>query len=267
MDAPDLETSLDDTAGVLDGILHSHRPEIRVEDVGTVSFVGQGIVRVTGLRGVKSEELIAFTDGLLGMAFNLDEKETGVILLDESTVLFAGSEARRTGRVMDIPVGDALLGRVLDAKGRPLDGGEPIGVDQRRPVEQPAPSIMDRAPVTVPLQTGIKVVDALIPIGRGQRELILGDRQTGKTAIALDTVINQKDRQVICIYCAVGKRGSSVAKVIADLRAHGAMDYCIVVVATEENPPGLQFIAPMRQRPSASISCSRATMCLWFSMT
>jgi F-type H+-transporting ATPase subunit alpha len=127
MDAPDLETSLDDTAGVLDGILHSHRPEIRVEDVGTVSFVGQGIVRVTGLRGVKSEELIAFTDDLLGMAFNLDEKETGVILLDESTALFAGSEARRTGRVMDIPVGEALLGRVLDAKGRPLDGGEPIG--------------------------------------------------------------------------------------------------------------------------------------------
>jgi F-type H+-transporting ATPase subunit alpha len=244
VDAPGLETSLNDTAGVLDGILHSHRPEIRVDDVGTVSFVGQGIVRVTGLRGVKSEELVAFTDDLLGMAFNLDEKETGVILLDESTALSAGSDARRTGRVMDIPVGEALLGRIVDAKGRPLDGGEPIGATRRRPVEQPAPSIMDRAPVTVPLQTGIKVVDALIPIGRGQRELILGDRQTGKTAIALDTVINQKDKQVICIYCAVGKRGSAVAKVIADLRAHGAMDYSIVVVATEETPPGLQFVAP-----------------------
>jgi F-type H+-transporting ATPase subunit alpha len=126
MDAPDLKTSLDDTAGVMDGILHSHRPEIRVDDVGTVSFVGQGIVRVTGLRGVQSEELIGFSDDLLGMAFNLDEKETGVILMDESTALLAGSEARRTGRVMDIPVGEALLGRVLDAKGRPLDGGEPI---------------------------------------------------------------------------------------------------------------------------------------------
>jgi F-type H+-transporting ATPase subunit alpha len=194
MDAPDLKTSLQDTAGVMDGILHSHRPEIRVDDVGTVSFVGQGIVRVTGLRGVQSEELIGFSDDLLGMAFNLDEKETGVILMDESTALLAGSEARRTGRVMDIPVGEALLGRVLDAKGRPLDGGEPIDASERRPVEQPAPSIMDRAPVTVPLQTGLKVVDALIPIGRGQRELILGDRQTGKTAIALDTVINQKDK-------------------------------------------------------------------------
>lgn len=178
------------------------------------------------------------------MAFNLDEKETGVILLDESTDLFAGSEAQRTGRVMDVPVGEELLGRVLDAKGRPLDGREPIHMTQRRPVEQPAPSIMDRAPVTVPLQTGLKVVDALIPIGRGQRELILGDRQTGKTALALDTLINQKDKDVICIYCAVGKRGSSVAKVIADLRDRQAMDYCIVVVATDENPPGLQFLAP-----------------------
>jgi F-type H+-transporting ATPase subunit alpha len=180
----------------------------------------------------------------MGMAFNVDQKEIGVVLLDEGDGLAAGTEVRRTGRLMDVPVGEDLLGRVVDAQGRPLDNGGSLRVSKRRLVEQPAPEIMARAPVTVPLQTGIKVVDALIPIGRGQRELILGDRQTGKTAIALDTIINQKDKGVICIYCAIGKRGSAVAKVIADLQAHHAMDYCVVVVAMEEDPPGSLFIAP-----------------------
>jgi F-type H+-transporting ATPase subunit alpha len=180
----------------------------------------------------------------LGIAFNVDAAETGVVMLDESDGLAAGSEARRTGRVMDIPVGDELVGRILDSRARPLDGRGPLETSQRRAIEQPAPPIMHRAPVSVPLQTGLKVIDALIPIGRGQRELILGDRQTGKSAIAIDTIINQKESDVVCIYCAIGKRVAAVAKVISDLQKYEAMPYCIVIVATEEDPPGLQFVSP-----------------------
>lgn len=193
---------------------------------------------------VKSEELISFPGGLYGMAFNLDPDQVGVILLDRSEHLSAGVEVTRTMRVLDVPVGPALIGRVVDGLGRPLDEAGPIVTSERRPVERPAPPIMHRDPVTVPLQTGIKVIDAAIPIGRGQRELIIGDRQTGKTAIAVDTIINQRDKDVICIYCAIGQRAASVAKVIADLREHGAMDHTIVMVAAGEDPPGLQFITP-----------------------
>jgi F-type H+-transporting ATPase subunit alpha len=178
------------------------------------------------------------------MAFNVDQTETGIVLLDETEGLEAGMEVRRTQRVLDVPVGEALLGRVVDGQGRPLDGGGPIQGTERRPVERPAPGIMDRLPVTVPLQTGLKVIDALIPIGRGQRELVVGDRQTVKTAIALDTIINQGDKDVICIFCAIGKRASAAAKAISDLRQHDAMGYTTVLVATEEDPPGLQFTAP-----------------------
>ncbi|HAX74840.1 MAG TPA: F0F1 ATP synthase subunit alpha, partial [Cyanobacteria bacterium UBA11372] len=180
----------------------------------------------------------------MGMVFNLDPDEVGIILLDKSEHLKAGCEVRRTGRVLDVPVGTTLLGRVVDPLGRPLDNKGSVRVSQRRAAEREAPGIMDRAPVTVPLQTGIKVVDALIPIGRGQRELILGDRASGKSAIALDTIINQKDKDVLCVYCAIGQRSSSVAKLIADLQKYGAMDYSLVVVAAGEEPPGLQFIAP-----------------------
>ncbi len=243
-DRSELKKTLEVTFKVLDRVLDTYRPQLEIQEVGTVTFLGQGIARVAGLRGMKSEELVTFPGDRLGMVFNLDQEEIGVILLDESAGLAAGSEVQRTGRVLDVPVGEALLGRVLDAKGRPLDNQGPLRATEQRPVEQPAPAIMDRAPVTVPLQTGLKVVDALIPIGRGQRELILGDRQTGKTAVALDTIINQMDKDVICIYCGIGKRGSSVAKVIDDLRKRDAMNYCIVVVATEGNAPGLQFIAP-----------------------
>ncbi|MEA5556367.1 alternate F1F0 ATPase, F1 subunit alpha [Nodularia spumigena] len=181
---------------------------------------------------------------VLGIAFNLDANEIGVILLGNSQHLAAGQEVQRTGRVLDVPVGEGLLGRVLNVTGQALDNQGAIQVTERRPVERQAAAIMDRAPVTIPLQTGIKVVDALVPIGRGQRELIVGDRQIGKTAIATDTIINQKQQNVICIYCAIGKRASSVAKVIADLRQHNAMDYTIVVVASGEDPPGLQYITP-----------------------
>ncbi len=213
-------------------------------EVGTVMSVSEGIVRVFGLPGAGFEELLKFRGDLLGIAYNIDEDEIGVILLGEDSLLHVGDEVERTGRVMDIPVGDALIGRVIDPLGAPIDGKGAIGVSERLPIERPAPAIMDRNPVSVPLQTGIKVIDALIPIGRGQRELILGDRQTGKTAIAIDAIINQRDKNVVCIYCAIGQRAASVAKVIASLASNGAMDYTIVLATEGNNAPGLKFIAP-----------------------
>jgi F-type H+-transporting ATPase subunit alpha len=243
-DNNELSHVLSHTFNVLDQTLEAYDPQLEVREVGTISYVGPGTVRVIGLRGVKSDELIRFPGDLLGMAFNVDQQETGVVLLDESLGLEAGDEVQRTGRVLDIPVGEGLMGRVVDGLGRPLDDLGVVRSEKRLSVERPAPPIMDRLPVTVPLQTGLKVVDALIPIGRGQRELIIGDRQTGKTAIALDAVINQNQGDVVCIYCAAGKRASAVAGVVADLRERGAMEYCIIVISTEEDPPGLQFITP-----------------------
>ncbi len=240
----ELRNMLKQTFQVLNRTLEEFEYTPRIQEVGTVTYVGQGTVIVKGLQAVKAEELLRFPGNLLGIAFNIDQNEIGVILLDESDELEAGHEVQRTDRVLDIAVGQELLGRVIDAQGRPLDGGGPLNTGQRRQLERNAPAIMDRLPVTVPLQTGLKVVDALIPIGRGQRELIMGDRQTGKTAIAVDTILNQKGEDVICIYCAVGKRASAVAKVIAELRERDAMDYVVVVMATEEDPPGLQYISP-----------------------
>ena len=239
-----LSAVLDDTLELIEQISGARHPELQLEEYGEVDFVGHGVARVKGLPGVRSEEVVRFPNELLGMAFNLDPEEVGVILLDEGPGLAAGAEVRRTHRVLDVPVGEALLGRVVDPVGRPLDNAGPVRATERLPIEAPAPGIVDRAPVTVPLATGIKVVDALIPIGRGQRELILGDRQTGKTGIAVDCMINQKDKGVICIYCAIGQRSSSVAKVIADLHAHEAMRYCIVMFAPGDAPPGQLFIAP-----------------------
>jgi len=219
-------------------------PRLTPREVGTIISVSTGIARVSGLPGVGFEELLEFPGGAFGIAFNVDEDEIGVVLLGEYSHLHAGDEVERTGRVMDVAVGEGLLGRVIDPLGRPLDDGGPVAADGRLPVERPAAPIMDRAPVTVPLQTGLKVVDALIPIGRGQRELILGDRRTGKTAIALDTILNQRDRNVVCVYCAIGQRASAVAKVVASLREKGAMDYTVVVVAEGNDAPGLAYIAP-----------------------
>ena len=235
---------LDDTFMLFDQSLERHAYELKGREVGIVTYVGQGIARIDGLSGVKSEELIRFPGSIPGMVFNIDISELGVILFGESDEIEAGSEVYRTGQVLDVPVGDALIGRFVDPMGRPLDNLGPVKTSERRPVEREAPAIMDRAPVFVPLQTGLKVVDTLIPIGRGQRELILGDRQTGKTAIALDTIINQKEKDVLCVYCAIGQRSSSVAKFINDLRKYGAMDYSIIVVAEGESTPGMQFIAP-----------------------
>jgi F-type H+-transporting ATPase subunit alpha len=219
-------------------------PQLDVVEVGTITSVSTGIARVSGLPNVGYEELLAFPGGIYGIAFNVDEDEVGVVLLGDYIGLQAGDEVHRTGRVMDVAVGDALLGRVIDPLGRPLDGDGGPAAGDRLPIERPAPAIMNRSPVTVPLQTGIKVVDALIPIGRGQRELILGDRQTGKTAIALDTILNQKGRDVICVYCAIGQRGSAVAKVVATLKERDGLAYTVVVVAEGNDPPGLSFIAP-----------------------
>lgn len=240
----EIQAVLDDTITVLKQVVGAHWPGLRTQEVGRVRAVGNGIVLVAGLPGVRSEELIRFPGGLLGVTFNVDPSEAGVILLGDTGDLQAGAEARRTGGVLDVPVGEVLLGRVVDALGRPLDDLGPIRTLERRPVEREAPPIMARAPVTVPLQTGLKVVDALVPIGRGQRELILGDRTTGKTAIVLDTLINQRDQGVICVYCAIGQRDAAVAGLIADLRKQGVMDYCIVVVAPGEALPGLHFVAP-----------------------
>ncbi|MEO5732607.1 MAG: alternate F1F0 ATPase, F1 subunit alpha [Rubrivivax sp.] len=219
-------------------------PVLAPREVGTITQVTTGIARVSGLPGAGFEELLLFPGGLAGIAFNVDEHELGVVLLGEYWHLQAGDEVRRTGRVMDVAVGPALLGRVIDPLGRALDGLGPVDAMARLPIERAAAAIMDRAPVGVPLQTGLKVIDALIPIGRGQRELILGDRQTGKTAIALDTILNQRGQDVVCIYCAIGQRASAVAKVVATLRDQGAMEYTVVVVTEGNQPPGLAFITP-----------------------
>jgi len=239
-----LEAELDEVLASLHRQSLLPGPSLAAREVGVVLGVAPGIVRVSGLPGVGFEELVQFPGGLLGMAFNLDPDEVGVVLLGDYGELRAGDEVTRTGRVMDVAVGPALVGRVIDPLGSPLDGRGPIEAVARLPVERPAPPILARAPVTVPLQTGIKAIDALIPIGRGQRELILGDRQTGKTALAIDAILNQKDQNVICVYCAVGQRASAVAKVVAGLRDRGAMEYTVVVVAEGNEAPGLSYVAP-----------------------
>jgi F-type H+-transporting ATPase subunit alpha len=219
-------------------------PQLTPREVGTITNVSTGIARVSGLPGVGFEELVKFPGGVFGIAFNVDEDEVGVVLLGEYSHLHAGEEVERTGRVMDVAVGEGLLGRVIDPLGRPLDGRGSVVSSERLPIERPAAAIMDRSPVTVPLQTGLKVVDALIPVGRGQRELILGDRQTGKTAIALDSILNQRGQDVVCVYCAIGQRAASVAKSVAILREQGSMDYTVVIVTEGNDPPGLAYIAP-----------------------
>jgi len=222
----------------------SFTPQLVAREVGTITSIATGIAKVSGLPGAGFEEVLKFPGDLRGIAFNVDESEIGVILLGEYWQLHTGDQVEREGRVMDVPVGDGLIGRIISPLGEPLDGIGPLIFNARLPIERPAPPIMDRAPVTVPLQTGIKVIDALIPIGRGQRELIVGDRQTGKTAIAMDTIVNQRGKNVLCVYCSIGQRASGVAKVVAALREKGAMEYTIVVVAEGNDPPGVAYIAP-----------------------
>lgn len=241
---PILTDTLRTTFSVMDQVLESHRVEPKSEEIGTVVKVSKGVVRITGLPHVGVEELVRFQGDEQGIVFDLNRDEITAVLLDEQANIEAGMEVHRTGQVIAVPVGEALMGRVVDPLGRPLDGLGSILAAERRSIVRESPAIMDRSPVTTPLQTGIRSIDALIPIGRGQRELILGDRQTGKTAVAIDTIINQRDSGVICIYCAIALETTAVVKVIEDLRTYGAMDYTIVVMAAAENSAGMQYVAP-----------------------
>ena len=232
---------------IADGIkqqLEKVNGDIDVYQTGEVLTLGDGICRVSGLADVMAGEMLEFPGGLKGMVQDLDKDNVGVVLLGPFGHLQEGDSVRRTGRIVEVPVGDALVGRVVDAMGSPIDGKGPIKTDSFRPVESPAPSVLERQPVSVPMQTGLKAIDALVPIGRGQRELIIGDRQTGKTAIALDAIINQKGKDVICIYVAIGQKESTVAGVVDKLRSVGAMDYTIVVSATASEPAPMLYIAP-----------------------
>ncbi len=240
----DVLKSIQETSSLTGEVLQNLHFRVRVRETGTLVHVEQGIARVTGLPGVHADELVIFPGGLRGIVFDISADDAGVVLLDESTGLMSGTEVQRTNRVLEVPVGERLIGRVLDSVCRPLDSQGPVQGAEQRWIEHPAPGIMDRLPVVEQLRTGIKVIDALIPIGKGQRELIVGDRQTGKTAIAVDAIINQRGRDVVCIYCSVGKEISTVARVVADLRNRGAMEYSIVIAASGEDPPGLQYIAP-----------------------
>ncbi len=224
--------------------LQQFQPVVVTEDVGTVIEVGDGIARVSGLPTVQMSELVEFPNGVLGMAFNLEVDNVGIIILGEYTDIKEGDLVRRTGRIVSVPVGDALLGRVVDALGRPVDGKGPIRTEKYRPIERIAPGVVMRQNVDTPVQTGIKAIDSMIPIGRGQRELIIGDRQTGKTAIAIDTIINQKGKDLYCIYVAIGQKRAQVRQVVATLERYGAMEHTVVVVASASEPAALQYIAP-----------------------
>ena len=215
-----------------------------VSGVGTIVEVGDGIAQIYGLSGALASELLEFPGGVMGMAFNLEEETVGALILGSYTDLKEGDQVKTTGRVVEVPVGDELIGRVLSPLGEPLDGKGPVNAKKNRPVERIAPGVIVRQPVDTPVQTGIKVIDSMIPIGRGQRELIIGDRQTGKTAIAVDTIINQKGQDLVCIYVAIGQKMSTVAQVVAVLEEHGAMEHTIVVVASASDPAPIQFLAP-----------------------
>jgi F-type H+/Na+-transporting ATPase subunit alpha len=224
--------------------IENYQSEIEVSDVGTVIQVGDGIARAHGLDNVMAGELVEFSNGVMGMAQNLEENNVGIVILGPFTGIREGDEVRRTGRIMEVPVGEELLGRVVNPLGQPVDGLGPIDTSKTRPIESEAPGVMDRKSVHEPLQTGIKSIDALIPIGRGQRELIIGDRQTGKTAIAIDTILNQKDQDMVCIYVAIGQKESTVRGVVETLRQKGALDYTIVVTASASQPAPLLYLAP-----------------------
>src|SRR6187549_3919670 len=234
----------DEIASVIQQEVEQFSSQIDVREVGRVLEVGDGIARVYGLSGVMAQEMVEFPNGTIGLAFNLEENSVGIIILGDYLSIAEGDEVKSTGRLLSVPVGDELLGRVVDPLGNPLDGKGPIVTKKRRPVEIIAPGVAERAPVSEPLQTGLKAVDAMTPIGRGQRELIIGDRKTGKTAVGIDAIINQRDSGVKCFYVAVGQKESTIAGVIERLRESGAMDYTTVIVSGASAPAPLQYIAP-----------------------
>ena len=234
----------DEIARLLRGEIEHYEKAVSVSETGSVISVGDGIARVYGLENVMAGEMVEFPHDVTGIALNLEEDQVGTVLLGDYTEIKEGDEVRRTGKIMAVPVGEALIGRVVNALGEPIDGKGPIATSETLAVERIAPGVVDRRSVKEPLQTGIKAIDSMIPIGRGQRELLIGDRQTGKTAVALDTIINQKGGDVICIYVAIGQKRSTVAQVVKTLEDHGAMDYTIIVAATASDPAPMQYIAP-----------------------
>ncbi|EJW18466.1 F0F1 ATP synthase subunit alpha [Paenibacillus alvei] len=234
----------DEISTLIKSQIEQYKSEIEVAEVGTVINVGDGIARVHGLEQCMSGELLEFSNGVMGMALNLEENNVGIVILGPYKDIREGDQVKRTGRIMEVPVGEALLGRVVNPLGQPVDGKGPIATTEFRPVESNAPGVIDRKSVHEPMQTGIKAIDSMVPIGRGQRELIIGDRQTGKTTIAIDTIINQKGNGVKCIYVAIGQKQSTVAQVVETLRRHGALEYTIVVTASASEPAPLLFLAP-----------------------
>jgi len=234
----------DEISRLLREEIENYDKAVNVAETGSVISVGDGIARIYGLENVMAGELIEFKGGVSGIALNLEEDQVGAVLLGEASGIMEGDEVRRTGRIMSVPVGEAMIGRVVDALGKPIDGKGPIEAKGYNAIERIAPGVVDRQPVKEPMQTGIKAIDAMIPIGRGQRELIIGDRQTGKTTVALDTIINQKGGDVICIYVAIGQKRSTVAQVVKTLEDYGAMEYTIVVAATASDPAPMQYLAP-----------------------
>ncbi|VTX77818.1 F0F1 ATP synthase subunit alpha [Gemella haemolysans] len=235
----------EEISSLLKSQIENYQFEVKSTDVGTVIEVGDGIARVYGLNEIMSGELVEFTKtGVMGLAQNLEDTNVGIVILGPTTDIKEGDEVRRTGRVMDVPVGEELIGRVVDPLGQPVDGRGPVNTTKRRPIESPAVGVMGRKSVSVPFQTGIKAIDALVPIGRGQRELIIGDRQTGKTAVAIDSILAQKGQDVICIYVAIGQKESTVRSVVETLKEHGALEYTIVVTASASQPAPLLYIAP-----------------------
>lgn len=234
----------EEISSIIKSQIENYEQRLEAVGIGTVLSVGDGICRIYGLEDAMAGELLEFASGVHGMALNLEEDNVGCVILGDQTAVKEGDSVKRTGRVVEVPVGEALLGRVVNALGEPIDGKGPIDTDEYRPVESRAPGVVEREPVKTPLQTGLKAIDTMIPIGRGQRELIIGDRQTGKTAIAIDTIINQRDQDVICIYVAIGQKKSNVAGIVERLKQEQAMDYTIVVSASASEPSPLQYIAP-----------------------
>ncbi|MGN0941909.1 MAG: F0F1 ATP synthase subunit alpha [Selenomonadaceae bacterium] len=234
----------EEITAIIKSQIENYKVDLDVDDVGTVIAIGDGIAHIHGLQKAMAGELLDFGNDIYGMVLNLEQDSVGAVVLGRDIEIEEGDQVRRTGRIMQVPVGEAMIGRVVDALGRPIDGKGPIKTTETRPIESPAPGIADRKSVHEPLQTGIKAIDALVPIGRGQRELIIGDRGTGKTAIAVDTIINQKGENCICVYVAIGQKASTVARILGTLEKHGAMAYTIIVAATAADSAPLQYLAP-----------------------
>src|ERR671935_301672 len=239
-----MDIRADEISKLIRDQIGSYTATVDVAEVGTVIAIGDGISGVHGIERAMAGEMLEFPHGVFGIALNLEEESVGTVLLGDFKEIKEGDQVKRTGRIISVPVGDEMLGRVVNALGQPIDGKGPITTKQFAPIERLAPGVVDRQPVKEALQTGLKAIDGMIPIGRGQRELIIGDRQTGKTAVAIDTIINQKGGDVVCIYVAIGQKRSTVAQVVSKLQEHGAMDYTIVVAATASESAPLQYIAP-----------------------